>query len=313
MKPLITIGFTSYNSKETIEAAIQSAVTQDYENKEILIVDDCSPDGSGDFLLSIQEKYKFRLIRLEKNAGVANARNVLIENAQGEFLAFFDDDDISLPTRLSKQLKSILDVERQSSAPVASFIARTQVYPDGLKIYEGALALQGYSFVPSDEVLKWSLLGRYGSKVTGAAGSGTTLARVTTFRKLNGYDVNFKRYSDTDFLIRFAQMGGVVVGIQESLMNQGMTIGADKSVAAQEESHKQLLNKHEKFLQDLNLWQTAHLWMDIKFGLLQRSIWRVASGLVKMLLTNPSFLIRAFTLAWSRRKAIQARAKNIVR
>jgi hypothetical protein len=59
--------------------------------------------------------------------------------------------------------------------------------------------------------------------VTGAAGSGTTLARVSTFKKLKGYDVNFKRYSDTDFLIRFAQMGGVVVGIQESLMNQGMT------------------------------------------------------------------------------------------
>ena len=175
------------------------------------------------------------------------------------------------------------------------------------------MALDGFNFVPSDEVLKWSLLGRYGSKVTGAAGSGTTLARVSTFKKLNGYDVNFKRYSDTDFLIRFAQLGGVVVGIQESLMNQGMTVGADKSVAAQEASHKQLLKKHEKFLQDLNLWHTAHLWMDIKFGLLERSSWRVFTGLVKMALTNPAFLIKAFSLAWSRRKAIQARAKNIIR
>lgn len=313
MKDLVTIGITSYCSKDTITEAIRSANEQDYENIEVLVVDDCSPDGTGEFLEELQKKYGFRLVRLKENRGVANARNVLIANANGSFLAFFDDDDTSLPCRISTQVASILSVESVVPGPVASFVARTQIYPNGARIYEPALALRGHQFVPAPEVLKWALLGRYGSSVTGAAGSGTTMARTSVFRQLRGYDEAFKRFSDTDFLIRFASSGGVVVGIQDPLLNQGMTIGEDKSVSAQERSHEQLLKKHQEYLKSQRLYSSAKLWLEIKYGILNRTFSRALIGVIGLIWVNPGFVKRALVLAWQRRSAILLRSRTIKR
>ena len=112
---LVTCGFTSFNSEETITIALNSAWEQDYKNIEILIVDDNSSDSTINKIHAFfsQKEINYRVIKHSVNLGVAEARNSLIKNAKGEFLAFFDSDDISYSNRISLQVSRIKEFEFQ--------------------------------------------------------------------------------------------------------------------------------------------------------------------------------------------------------
>ncbi len=112
--PLITIGITSFNAEDTIARAIESAFAQDYPNIEIIIVDDCSSDESCTVIQKAIKGYPVaRLIPHETNTGFAGALNTIINTAKGAFIAIFDDDDVSLPPRLSAQYQRIIDYEKK--------------------------------------------------------------------------------------------------------------------------------------------------------------------------------------------------------
>jgi succinoglycan biosynthesis protein ExoO len=93
-----TIIITSHNQANFIRDAVTSAVVQAHANREIIVVDDASSDGSQRIL----EEYgdAIRLINLEKNVGASRARNVGIAAAKGDFLVFLDGDDALLPWAL---------------------------------------------------------------------------------------------------------------------------------------------------------------------------------------------------------------------
>lgn len=95
---LISVVMPNYNGHRFVEQAIDSVLNQTYPNFELLVVDDCSKDDS---LQLIQQKAqsddRIRVIALEHNAGVANARNVGIKEAKGEFIALLDNDDLCGP------------------------------------------------------------------------------------------------------------------------------------------------------------------------------------------------------------------------
>jgi glycosyltransferase involved in cell wall biosynthesis len=105
MEDLVSIITPSYNSSKYIEKTIQSVIEQTYKKWELLIIDDCSNDNS----VQIVNKYiinddRIKLYQLEKNSGVAIARNYGIKKAKGTFIAFLDSDDIWLPNKLEVQL-----------------------------------------------------------------------------------------------------------------------------------------------------------------------------------------------------------------
>lgn len=106
MNNLISIITPSYNSSKFIEQTIKSAISQTYQNWEMIIVDDCSPDNSNDIIEEYCKKdSRIKLIRLEKNSGPAVARNRAIEEAKGKYIAFLDADDLWIPEKLEKQIK----------------------------------------------------------------------------------------------------------------------------------------------------------------------------------------------------------------
>lgn len=100
---LISVVMPNYNGHRFVEQAIDSVLHQTYPNFELLVVDDCSKDDS---LSLIQQKAQSRIkvIALEHNAGVANARNVGIKEAKGEFIALLDNDDLWAEDKLERQL-----------------------------------------------------------------------------------------------------------------------------------------------------------------------------------------------------------------
>ena len=104
-QPLITVVMPNYNGHRFVEQAIDSVLNQTYPNFELLVVDDCSKDDS---LQLVQQKEqrddRVRVIALEHNAGVANARNVGIKEAKGKFIALLDNDDLWTEDKLERQL-----------------------------------------------------------------------------------------------------------------------------------------------------------------------------------------------------------------
>lgn len=104
--PKISVVLPVYNAAEYLELALNSILTQTYKNFEFIIVDDCSTDGSFKILQEYANKYKkIKLFRNKKNRGVSETVKKAIRQCRGEFIARMDADDVSLPTRLEKQLE----------------------------------------------------------------------------------------------------------------------------------------------------------------------------------------------------------------
>ncbi len=102
---LVSIITPSYKSERFIEDTIKSVLNQTYENWEMIIIDDCSPDSSNTIIEKyMKEDNRIKLIRLEKNSGPAVARNTGIREAKGRYIAFLDADDQWLPEKLEKQI-----------------------------------------------------------------------------------------------------------------------------------------------------------------------------------------------------------------
>lgn len=91
--PLITVAVTIYNIKDYLKRSIESVCHQTYSNLEILLVDDGSTDGSA----KVCDEYAGKDARIrvihKKNGGPSEARNIAIEQAKGEYIAFVDGDD----------------------------------------------------------------------------------------------------------------------------------------------------------------------------------------------------------------------------
>jgi len=101
----ISVIMPVYNRAEFIGEAIQSILSQTYKNFELIIIDDASTDNTLKVISEFTDDDRILLLKNKKNEGVAATRNRGIEIAKGEFIAFMDSDDISLPQRFEKQVK----------------------------------------------------------------------------------------------------------------------------------------------------------------------------------------------------------------
>ena len=97
-KNLVSIITPMYNSGKFIKDTIDSVLSQTYKEWEMIIVDDCSTDISPEIVKSYVD------IRTDKNGGVSNARNIALKNANGQYIAFLDSDDIWDKEKLEKQI-----------------------------------------------------------------------------------------------------------------------------------------------------------------------------------------------------------------
>lgn len=104
MNDLVSIIMPSYNTGQYILDSIHSVQEQTYKNWELIIIDDCSTDGSYDIIKNIDEP-RIRLLKNPQNSGAAISRNYGLREAQGRWIAFLDSDDIWVPEKLEKQIQ----------------------------------------------------------------------------------------------------------------------------------------------------------------------------------------------------------------
>jgi glycosyltransferase involved in cell wall biosynthesis len=105
--PLVSIVICVYNAGEYLRPSVLSIVNQTYRNLDIIIIDDGSTDGCLETITDLLDDRRIRVFR-QANATRPVALNRALDLVQGEFYAIQDQDDISKPTRIQKQLEVML-------------------------------------------------------------------------------------------------------------------------------------------------------------------------------------------------------------
>jgi glycosyltransferase involved in cell wall biosynthesis len=184
--PRVTVVIPAYNAEQTVGAAVDSVLSQTFSDLEVLTVD----DGSTDATSSVISKYGSPVEPLRtKNQGVAEARNLGIRRASGEYVAFLDADDLWEPDKLERQL-AVLDADRTAGISTTGNRRVDERFRpiDSIRISKDP--------DPCQTLLLHSMaLGQVSSAVV----------RTGLAREIGGFDRNFSQCADWDFFIRLSQ------------------------------------------------------------------------------------------------------------
>lgn len=96
-KPLVSVIVPIYKVEPYLERCIHSIISQTYQNLEIILVDDGSPDKCGEICESFAQSDSRIKVYHKENGGLSDARNFGVEHASGEYIAFIDSDDYIAP------------------------------------------------------------------------------------------------------------------------------------------------------------------------------------------------------------------------
>ena len=103
---LVSVIMPSYKCGRFICKSIESVLAQTYKNWELIIVDDCSRDGTVELVLDYKKQDdRISIYQNASNSGAAVSRNTALRNAKGRWIAFLDSDDLWEPTKLEQQIK----------------------------------------------------------------------------------------------------------------------------------------------------------------------------------------------------------------
>ncbi|MCH8549887.1 MAG: glycosyltransferase family 2 protein [Balneolaceae bacterium] len=232
----ISVIIPTYNRRELVTRAIDSALNQTLKPAEVIVVDDGSTDGTAEML---ESRYGERIVLItQQNRGVSAARNRGISKAKGEWIAFLDSDDEWLPKKLELQAEFI----RETGAEVAftdNYMNREELpssfekclYPERLTQGERVQNLLDLLFEQnfihlSTVVLSKSLFDQYG-----------------------GFDESMKVAEDTDLWLRIS------VNHPFGVLNEVTTVrhvGGDHLSGSMEQNLKGRLRIYEKLLKNTN-------------------------------------------------------------
>jgi glycosyltransferase involved in cell wall biosynthesis len=302
----VTIGITCFNAADTIHRALESAFLQDWPDLEVVVADDCSSDGSAAVVdRLIRDRTHARLVRHAVNAGPGATRNTILAAATGEFVAFFDDDDLSLPGRVRMQVRRIVEYEQAHGVrQLACFASGRRRYPNGYELPLPAIGSRPQ--VPSGPlVADYLLFNRREPGVFYGAGTPTCalMARRSTFAALGGFDPTFRRVEDADFAVRLALAGGHFIGCEDELFTQYATVAPDKTPGVNVAAELQLIEKHATYLRSRGRYRYARQWFKLRHLHFSGQRWRFLGALMLFLVQFPIAGTRHLLLSAPSRRA----------
>ena len=200
--PAVSVLIPTFQRRELLRRAVGSVVAQTYRDFEVIVIDDGSTDGTGEMLESLDTRGLRFHYRWQPNRGVAAARNVGLELARGEIIAFLDSDNLWL----TDHLDVVVEVFRRqpeavlvSTCPRFILAGRQQAADAALMDYRSAEAPVGRD-----------LLGDPKSGLLEAAGVGflsCIAVCAEAIRQAGGLDERLAAMEDSDLLRRLATLG----------------------------------------------------------------------------------------------------------
>ena len=122
MGSLISVIIPVYKVERYLPRCIDSILSQTYKNIELLLIDDGSPDSSGDICDEYAEKDPRVRMFHKENGGVSSARNLGLDEAKGDYIGFVDSDDYIAPGMYEKLVELIEDNNADIAVCRSSYI-----------------------------------------------------------------------------------------------------------------------------------------------------------------------------------------------
>lgn len=199
---LVSAIITTHGRLELLKKAIQSVKEQTYNDMEVIVVDDCSEDGTKEWFEYVNDpSIHYIYIPKEKSLGGNHARNVGIAEAKGEYIAFLDDDDTWEKNKIEEQVK-ILDTD-----PTIGLVycGHTKQYENGTDIV----------YIPNND-----FTGNLAQKVFCMVFCTTSMImlRKDVLDKAGVFDEELKFWQEYDLIIRVCQYCKVGL-VPKSLVN----------------------------------------------------------------------------------------------
>lgn len=189
-----------FNAEDTIEDCIESIESQSYTNWEFIICDDCSTDRTNILLKKFAEKdSRIIIIKNEKNMRLAASLNKCLDIAKGKYIARMDADDLSLPTRLERQVHFLECNQEIDCVGTSRFVFDN----DGNKMVRKSCEY------PCKEILLHDT----------PFAHPTIMMKKTVYDSLNGYCISKEtmRAEDLELWFRFFEKGYRGYNIQDEL------------------------------------------------------------------------------------------------
>ena len=187
MRPKVSVIIPTYNRGNYLYSAIKSVLDQTFEDFESIVVDDASTDNTGQVVKKFDDK-RIRYIRHKENKGGSAARNTGIKSSKGKFIAFLDDDDLWMPSKLEKQL----DLINKNPEIGAVYTGAYRINKSQKIIWCKFPSLRGNIF---PDILKKNYVGSCSS----------VLVRKECFNRIGLFDENLSAGQDWDMWIRLTK------------------------------------------------------------------------------------------------------------
>jgi len=235
--PSVSVVIPTFNRLGTLPRALESVLRQTYDDIEVIVVDDCSSDGSWDYLQTIRDP-RLRVIRHETNRGGSAARNTGIKAARAELIAFQDSDDEWLVTKLATQIEEYRRVN--SSEFGAIYCAKITNGEGKFGVYGPRevqyMPLPGYDKTSGDisrELVRRAMISTQ-----------TLVARKDLLEKIGGFDETLKLGQDWDMTTRLSRVTKFLFVDKPLVLCFTSPDSISKVKANQAVARKTLLDKH---------------------------------------------------------------------
>lgn len=194
--PKVSIIIPVYNGSLYLPQAIESVLAQTYSDYEIIVVD----DGSTEDIPTTVEPYCSQITYIHQiNSGVAVARNRGLEKANGEYIAFLDQDDYFLPQKLA------LQVELMQRQPDLSFVS------SGWQIVD----CEGKGITAVEPWYGMNQLDLTGILIWKPVFLGAMLFRGSWLSQIGGFNSELQQTSDVELVMRLAATGGLGAWVEQ--------------------------------------------------------------------------------------------------
>ncbi len=211
----ISVIIPTYNRANTIERSIRSVMDQTYPVSEIIVVDDGSVDDTEQVVLGIEDD-RIIYLKQEENRGNSAARNIGVQNAKYDMLAFQDSDDIWRPDKTEKQVEyyeSNREYKLVYSSYVKHFSSFDMIIPD-----------QDIDIKYEGDILPQLLFQNFIS-------TQTILMEKSLLEDIGGFDENLRNLVDWDMVIRASKTTpiGFVRDVLAELENSKDAVTSNRS------------------------------------------------------------------------------------
>lgn len=187
--PLLSVVITTHNRKNLVVRAIESAITQTYKNIEIVIVSDGSTDGTSEIICSQYSNIKkIKFYEYHPAQGANYARNYGASKAEGEYIAFLDDDDVWHADKAEKQLEKFMEDSEVGLVTAGMHF-----------IYVNNKSESNYIPIVNRDSSKDILI----KNVIG--GTPAVMMKRSMFEDVGGFDISLGALQDYDLWVRLCQ------------------------------------------------------------------------------------------------------------